>query len=146
METSIQNQLVVTDIPTLFWLFLLCCFVEQKARKVKGEAVTSLFVVLCVVPWLASCSTLCLSAPSPSALFLLLLLPSKMWVFGWELMLLWLFFLFCFVPHLDSADWLRIKPPYLIRGNDSVFLSPQLKHYRQTHSFIIWGGTAFFPS
>lgn len=111
MKTSIQNQLVVTDIPTPSWLFLLCCFVEQKARKVKGEAVTPPFVVLSVVPWLASCSTLRLSAPSPSALFLLPLLPSKMWVFG---LLLWLFF---FVSHLDSADWLLITPPYLIQSS-----------------------------
>lgn len=43
----------------------------------------------------------------------------------------------CFVSHFDSADWLPIAPPYLMRGSDSVFFSPQLKHYRQTHSFII---------
>lgn len=133
---------MVTDIPTLFWLFCLCSFFEQKARKVKGEVVTPLFFVLFVIPRLASHSTLCLSAPSPSALFLLPLLPSKTWVFGWGL--LWLFF-FCFFSHLDSADWLLITLPYLLRGNDSVFFSPQLKHYRQTHSFIIWGGTASIP-
>lgn len=56
------------------------------------------------------------------------------------------FFLFCFVSRLSSADWLLITPPCLMRGNDSVFFSPQLKHYRQTHSFIIWGGAAFLSS
>lgn len=149
MKTSFQNQLVVTDIPTLFWLFLLCCFFEQKARKVKGEVVTPPLVVLFVIPRLASCFTFCPSAPSPLALSLLPLLPSKTWVLGWGLLLLllWLFFLFvCFVSCLNSADWLLITPPYLMRGNDSVFFSPQLKHYRQTHSFIIWGGAAFLSS
>lgn len=99
---------------------------------------------MCVLPRLSSCSTLCFSAPSPSALFLLLLLPSITWVFASRLLLLWL--LSCFIFREPSADWWLITPARLIRGDDSVFSSPQLKHYRQTHSFIIWGGKAFSTS
>lgn len=53
-------------------------------------------------------------------------------------------FLFCFP--LNLCWLLADHTTRLIRGNDSVFSSPQLKHYRQTHSFIIWGGKRFSTS
>lgn len=131
-------------IPTLVWLFLLCCFFEQKARKVKGEVATPPF--LCSVCYstthltfhpvsFSSKSFGPLPPPPP---------PIQNVSVGMRIVVP-VAVLFVLFPDFDSAHRLLIAPPYLMRGNDSVFFSPQLKHYRQTHSFIIWGETTFFP-
>lgn len=128
METNLQS---LSDA-------LLCCFFEQKTRTPKGELSAPLCSPVCYS--LLMFHALLLSSksfgpvpPPPPPIHNVSVQIKVVAVAG---------FLFCFP--LNFCWLVADHTARLIRGDDSVFSPPQLKHYRQTHSFIIWGGKAFF--